>query len=281
MKNKKLGPKISQKLEESSIADLNLDDQHESLPQDKPPSIFEQLPREIVINILAQVAINWPTKLIDVILIGNVFRFNYDDALFWEPICRQLYPELRNRSKIDGTDSLIDAKRYGSYYNLFKKRPTVRTNGVYVCTSKYYRDGETTGISFYRPKHEVRYYRYMWLREDGTARSLLSNFPPKRILNLEPGVSIPSLKDAMCGNWSLDQETRVLDIVINGTERNYDFYFSFEIASSGGKVHNKLKWKKYSCIEQKGARLETEISLNNEGSYFFYRLDDPESVFKD
>ena len=94
-------------------------------------------------------------------------------------------------------------------------------------------------------------------------------------------VTIRTVKYFICCDLILDQETRLLDIVINGTEKNSDFYFNFEIASSGGKVHNKLKWKKYSCIEQKGARLETEISLNNEGSYFFYRLDDPESVFKD
>lgn len=231
-----------------------------------------RLPREIVARILAQIAINRPEDLVETILIGRGFWIPYNYALFWEPICRHVYPEL--------TAGILDMTPYTSYYNLFRTRPTLRFDGLYVCMSRYFCDGEVQGISFYRPKHEVRYYRYLWFRPQGTVRTLLSNYPPRRILRLDAGAAAPNLTDAMTGEWLFDKETNELHIDADGgSVRNHRFYFELEVASSGGKVHNKLKWKSYFCVD-KTTGVKTDVNVNNEGSYYFQRLDGPESTFQ-
>lgn len=240
--------------------------------EDAAAAPVARLPPEILAHVLAHVAIDRPQRLVDTILLGRALWLPPDSALFWEPLCRHAYPEV--------ADGSLDVARYGSYHALFRQRPTLRFPGVYVCMSRYFRDGEVEGVSFYRPKHEVRYYRYLWLSRDGRARSLLSNYAPRRVLRLEPGAAAPALTDAMQGHWSLDKDTNRLHVRVDGgAVRNHAFFFEFEIASSGGKVHNKLKWKRYWCAEHTTGA-ETEISLKNEGSYYFQRLDNPESLFQ-
>lgn len=228
------------------------------------PSLISLLPFEILASILAQIAIESPNTFVRTVLIGRDFWIPYNSALLWEPICRNIYPEL-DEGKIDVDD-------YGGYYNLFRQRPAVRHNGVYVCMARYFREGEAEGISFNRPRHEVRYFRYLWLSSDGSARSLLSNQPPKVVLNIESTPSPTIFQDLMHGTWTLNSNSKMLNVKVDGgVKRKHFFHFELQVASSGGKYHNKLKWQRYWCEEHESL-IQAEFPLTNEKSYYFYKL---------
>lgn len=229
-------------------------------------SLIARLPFEILASILAQIAIDSPKAFVRTQMIGRSFWIPYDSALLWEPICRQVYPDL-------GTPAL-DVDDYGGYYNLFRECPAIRHDGVYVCTSRYFRDGEPEGISWTKPRHEVRYYRYLWLEPDGTCRSLLANHSPKHMLGLgtphAPVASKAYRQDMMVGQWHLDRKSKELSISVDGGRRRSQFFFALRVASSGGKVHNKLKWQKYWCAEHRSGSV-AEFNTENEGSYYFLK----------
>lgn len=242
-----------------------IDESHEEVEVvERPLSLISRMPFEILASILAQIAIESPKSFVKTLLIGRDFWIPYNSALLWEPICRSIYPELD-----EGT---LDVDDYGGYYNLFRQRPAIRFNGVYVCMARYYREGEVEGISFNRPLHEVRYFRYLWLSADGTARSLLSNSAPKHVLGVEGTVSPTVFNDLMAGSWELDPITKALKVTVDGgAKRKHLFHFDLQVASSGGKCHNKLKWQKYWC-EEHNTEITAEFPLKNEKPYYFYTL---------
>lgn len=232
-------------------------------------SLISRLPFELLASILAQIAIDSPKAFLRTQLIGRALRIPYDSALLWEPICSQIYPEL-------GTPQL-DVDDYGGYYQLFRQCPAVRHDGVYVCTSRYFRLGEPEGISWTKPRHEVRYYRYLWLERDGTCRSLLANHPPRQMLGLggprAPVASKAYREDVMIGRWDLNRKTKEVRISVDGGRRKCQFHFSMLVGSSGGKVHNKLKWQSYWCTADREPDSVAEFDTKNEGSYYFLKYD--------
>ncbi len=59
-------------------------------------------------------------------------------------------------------------------------RPKVRFDGVYMCKSKYFRDG-LSETSVYNPIHEVISYRYIRFLRNGTTMSVYTVSTPKKV----------------------------------------------------------------------------------------------------
>lgn len=73
-----------------------------------------------------------------------------------------------------------------SWRQLFRYRPRVRFNGVYISTVNYVRAGQAAvherNFTSHSPLHVVTYYRYLRLFRDGTCVSLLTTHEPAEVV---------------------------------------------------------------------------------------------------
>lgn len=73
---------------------------------------------------------------------------------------------------------------YPTYRNMFRNRPRIRFNGVYISTVNYTRPGAHTSTvtTWGAPVHIVTYYRYLRFFRDGAAISLLTTAEPSEVI---------------------------------------------------------------------------------------------------
>lgn len=218
--------------------------------------LFLRLPPEVIAAILVQVALYSPRDLIRIALAGRIFWLPHDSPLFWEPMCVQAYGE--NAGDSVGT--------YGGWFQMFRERPAIRFDGVYASRSMYLRTGEHEGISWYPPLIEVSYYRYIRFYPDGIVRVLLCNDPPSHILPFHDH------RRTLWGQWDLDTKKKEVYLVTQGSVPEYEFYLQLKVSSSGGKVHNKLKWVNYWCIHRATGQRD-DFDLTNDRSFYFQKCD--------
>lgn len=83
------------------------------------------------------------------------------------------------------TNQLL-AHTYFTYHNMFRLRPRMRFDGVYISTITYNRPGQAsvTQITWNSPVHSVTYYRYLRFFRDGTCISLLSSGAPIEVVGM-------------------------------------------------------------------------------------------------
>ncbi|KAH8682156.1 hypothetical protein BX600DRAFT_505770 [Xylariales sp. PMI_506] len=199
-----------------------------------PPCPISELPDEILVNILQDVAI---IDVGDFVRLSQVCkRFAYlvaTENQIWRRVClghefgfrgmvyhwqrdiswEDLNPEdeldedsftmeeLRHKQaeEIEAATLAIVPNPYRSFQRMFRQRPRLRFNGCYISTVNYIRTGHSSGnhITWNSPVHIVTYYRYLRFFRDGTAISLTTTFEPIDVIHhLTKAAVVQHEKDA-------------------------------------------------------------------------------------
>lgn len=185
-----------------------------------PPCPISELPEEILIHILCDVAIQ---DVGDFVRLSQVCkRFAYlvaTDNRIWRRVCQgsefgfggMVYhwqrgitweelgledepdedvltmEELQQRraEESEATTNALFSTVYPSWQHMFRQRPRVRFNGCYISTVNYIRTGQSSGnhITWNSPVHIVTYYRYLRFFRDGTVISLLTTNEPADVVH--------------------------------------------------------------------------------------------------
>ncbi|KAF2747540.1 hypothetical protein M011DRAFT_423237 [Sporormia fimetaria CBS 119925] len=166
--------------------------------------------------------------------------------------------------------TLLVPSVYPTYRALFRQRPRVRFNGLYISTVNYTRPGANSnnGILWNSPIHIVTYYRYLRFFRNGQCISLLTTSEPTDVvpyLHMEQvhknHGNLPSapMKDALLGRWRLSgpaipgleeegngEKEGMLHIETDGAHPKYLFKMVLSMGSAGrGARNNKLSWDGY------------------------------------
>ena len=107
------------------------------------------------------------------------------------------------------------SKTYPTYSHMFRHRPRIRFNGIYISTVNYIRPGQAAPSSstWGAPVHIVTYYRYLRFFRDGAVLSLLTTDEPSQVVHelrpellhkKPPANSIVAL--VLRGRWKLGGE---------------------------------------------------------------------------
>lgn len=184
----------------------SIEDGEESKPALSLPCPISNLPSEVLIEILFQIA------LLDFGILGRLaqvckrfaFLIAVEDRI-WQRLC--CGPEVGfggmhyswtcdfHGHRLDDSEkpSLVPptfipiplSPLYPTYRNTLRHRPRVRFNGCYISTVNYVRSGAapTTQVTFNTPIHIVTYYRYLRFFRDGTVVSLVSTHEPIEIVH--------------------------------------------------------------------------------------------------
>ncbi len=202
-------------------------------------------------------------------------------------------------------------KQYATWQKMFRHRPRIRFNGIYISTVNYIRPGQAAPdkTTWEQPVHIVTYYRYLRFFRDGRVLSLLTTKEPKVIVNemvpklLEPpreeetgtkkrrgARNVVGLEEASPvalvarGRWKLggdpqsSSEDGVADeldekALVAETEGCYDRYtYRMEFTLKGQeRGRSRLVWKDYWCYN-KGTDDWTEFGLKNDKAFVFSRV---------
>ena len=188
-----------------------------------------------------------------------------------------------------------------SWQRMWRLRPRIRFNGVYISTVNYMRPGlgvnqVTWGAS---PIHIVTYYRYLRFFRDGTVISLLTTAEPGEVVhhltkeyvaqfagqnNIPAGANLPGavMRSALKGRWRMAREgenpgaslSEIEGDVIVETEgvSKYFYRLDLTLATAGkGARNNKLVWKgfySYNTLTGDWA----EFTLKHNKPFFFSRV---------
>ncbi|KAK6949176.1 hypothetical protein Daesc_009250 [Daldinia eschscholtzii] len=188
-----------------------------------PPCPISELPDEILIHILRDVAIADVGDFVRLarvckrlaylvatedqiwrrVCLGSEFGFggmhyHWQRGISWEPldITQELadsdeiftLEELARRRQEESratTNLLLRGLYSSSWLTMFRRRPRVRFNGCYISTVNYIRPGQASAhqVTWNSPVHIVTYYRYLRLFRDGTAISLLTTDEPAHVVH--------------------------------------------------------------------------------------------------
>ncbi|KAM3086063.1 hypothetical protein ACMFMG_000199 [Clarireedia jacksonii] len=83
------------------------------------------------------------------------------------------------------TLSLLHTAYSASWQQMFRLRPRIRFNGCYISTVNYIRAGQASAsqVTWNSPVHIVTYYRYLRFFRDGTVISLLTTTEPADVVH--------------------------------------------------------------------------------------------------
>lgn len=185
-----------------------------------PPCPISELPDEILVHILRDVAILDVGDFVRLsrvckqfaylvatenqiwrrVCVGSEFGFaamvyHWQRGISWE----DLDPELelhedtfsmnelfqRRAEESQATTNALHGTLYPSWQRMFRYRPRIRFNGCYISTVNYIRTGHASGnhITWNSPVHIVTYYRYLRFFRDGTVISLLTISEPADVVH--------------------------------------------------------------------------------------------------
>lgn len=175
---------------------------------------------------------------------------------------------------------------YPSWSHMFRHRPRIRFNGVYISTVNYIRAGHGSAnhITWNSPVHIVTYHRYLRFFRDGSAASLLTVAEPadvvphltREALTLQRGAGAPHLpshvvKDALRGRWRLGEGGDVV-VETEGAAERYVYRMDLSLRSAGKAArNNKLVWGGFYSYN-KLADDWGEFLRRNERPFFFSRV---------
>jgi F-box protein 9 len=185
-----------------------------------PPCPIADLPEEILIHILCDVAVMDVGDFVRLSQVckrfaylvasenriwrrvcqGSEFGFgamvyHWQRGISWEDLGLEDEPdedvftmeELQQRrvEESDATTNALFSTVYPSWQRMFRQRPRIRFNGCYISTVNYIRTGHASGnhITWNSPVHIVTYYRYLRFFRDGTAISLLTTNEPTDVVH--------------------------------------------------------------------------------------------------
>ncbi|KAI1375419.1 hypothetical protein F4677DRAFT_137343 [Hypoxylon crocopeplum] len=188
-----------------------------------PPCPMAELPDEILVHILRDVAVNDVGDFVRLaqvckrlaylvatedqiwrrVCLGPEFGFggmhyHWQRGIQWELLdaTQELadiddvftLDELARKRQEESratTDVLLHGLYASSWQRMFRRRPRIRFNGCYISTVNYIRAGQASAhqITWNSPVHIVTYYRYLRLYRDGTAISLLTTDEPAHVVH--------------------------------------------------------------------------------------------------
>lgn len=198
---------------------------------------------------------------------------------------------------------------YTSYRSMFRTRPRIRYNGVYISTCNYIRPGafhaSPSSIAGAAPVHIVTYYRYLRFYPDGTCLSLLSTYKPQEVVyhihkptgagtgtgtttatatvSTQPALNHPWSSHILRGRWRLcPRDSGEIDIDTESTSgEKYLFRIQLAIAPRAATTAarqlvpatklNKLAWRAFWCWNRLTDDL-AEFSLRNDKPFFWSRV---------
>lgn len=214
------------------------------------------------------------------------------DQILWRSICHKIWGrEPDNYIKEYQTSKLNDDPQI-DWIKMYKKRPRLNFNGLYMNRTRYIRPGDFGFEDLtYRPFHAVRYYRYFRFFTNKKVLIMTSNEEPDRIipifrnaldashfstdlsviegqyeLNTDHMISIVAEKDGRAiemasrqrqGRYQLSRQTPL----------NQKFLFKFSIETNKHKQgrNNSLRWLEYTIISTFDTeKQETTMDLSDE-----------------
>ncbi|KAK3588589.1 hypothetical protein CHS0354_001914 [Potamilus streckersoni] len=211
------------------------------------------LPMEVLIYIFKWV-VSCDLDMISLENLSEVCRGFYmcaRDEEIWRLACLRVWG-----------NKCMKKKKYSTWRSMFIERPHIQFSGCYISKTSYSRLGEKSLDNFYRPWHQVEYFRYVRFFPDGIV--LMMTSPD------DPQLTVPKLKYRTSRSQGLLQglyrlsENRVTAVLKqvktnetsgyrykrnrnqNQNESDLSYHVDFEIASAGRKRSSvKLIWKQY------------------------------------
>ncbi|KAF8847497.1 hypothetical protein BDZ45DRAFT_607405 [Acephala macrosclerotiorum] len=184
-----------------------------------PPCPLADLPEEILVHILKEVAILDVASFVRLAQVCKrlAYLVATEDQI-WKRVClgsevgfgamhyqwqrEVLGGPLKEEEDIPGfedgeedapgpltneaiTDSLFVTSYSSSWHKMFRLRPRIRFNGCYISTVNYTRPGQALAsqVTWHSPVHIVTYYRYLRFFRDGTVISLLTTDEPADVVH--------------------------------------------------------------------------------------------------
>ncbi len=189
---------------------------------------------------------------------------------------------------------------YTSYRHMFRNRPRLRFNGLYISTVNYTRPGAASPsqVSWNSPVLIVTYYRYLRFFRDGTVISLLTTAEPVDVVpvlhkeNLPSnksggsgGVHVPAtaavMKDALRGRWRLSGPAGLRRKRSDGVDVDTRTADDEEVEEVEGQVHietegvvPKYMWKMEFTLGSAGRGGSRNNKLSWKGFWSYNRLTD-------
>lgn len=327
----------------ASFAELSIEPsppEVEGMPQ--PPCPIASVPDEILVHVLSDIAIHdiaafarlslvckrlaylvaSEKRIWREVCLGSKFgfsgmRFHWNTNVDWTPLEEQEQEEQaddgtlvsmrelearRRAESLAVTHSLTPAV-YRSWKAMFRHRPRIRFNGVYISTVNYVRSGQaSTNQATWggAPIHIVTYYRYLRFYRDGSTISLLTVSTPADVVHhmakeqLESNRgrdrshahSLPSavMQHGLKGRWRLSsavdhpdastlaEQEGDLYVETEGVGSQYVYLMDLSLRSAGkGARNNKLVWRGYHSYNKLTDDL-AKFELKNDKPFFFSRV---------
>ncbi|VUC35830.1 unnamed protein product [Clonostachys rosea] len=310
----------------------------EGMPQ--PPCPIASVPDEILVHVLSDVAMHdiaafarlslvckrlaylvaSEKRIWREVCLGSKFgfsgmRFHWNTNVDWTPREEQeeqaddgtlvSMRELEARRRAESlavTHSLTPAV-YRSWKAMFRHRPRIRFNGVYISTVNYIRSGQaSTNQATWggAPIHIVTYYRYLRFYRDGSVISLLTVSSPtdvvhhmtKELLESNRGRdrshahNLPSavMQHGLKGRWRLSsavdhpdastlaEQEGDLYVETEGSPSKYIYLMDLSLRSAGkGARNNKLVWRSFHSYNKLTDDL-AKFQMKNDKPFFFSRV---------
>lgn len=236
--------------------------------------------------------------------INTTLDFNENDDYDYDN--NPLDVDLPQPSRPSGPPSPTDLlETYKSYRAMFRNRPRVRYNGIYISTCNYIRPGafhaSSSSTGGTAPVHIVTYYRYLRFYPDGTCLSLLSTCKPQDVVyhlqkpspsssnavTSTTSIQTPShswSSRTLRGRWRLcPSDSGEIDVDTESTSgEKYLFRMQLAVAPRvattatrppgppAAKPH-KLAWRAFWCWNRLTDDL-AQFSLKNDKPFFWSRV---------
>lgn len=245
-----------------------------------------QMPNEVIALILEKLALqDLGSFTMATYTCRKLAVVGYTNVRMWRKLCTKAFDKQHYDAEVDLEEYVSG---FSSWRAMFKQRPRIEFNGVYISTCNYLRPG--LAQTWNNPLHMVTYYRYLRFFEDGTCMNLLTTAAPADIVPVfkrdvvgdkedEESVAVYKKDDGtvltrpagiMQGTWKIMNKEGRLLIESEGSVDRYIFFMEFDIKSSGKHKHNKLKWRNFWSVN-KITQDEAEFSLKNDKAYYFVK----------
>lgn len=168
----------------------------------KPPkgAHISCLPDEILLTVFRYV-VSTELDMRSIEMLSRVCKLFYQIAHgsdLWRSACKRVWPEA-------------PLKGYGTWRDMWIRRPHLRFDGIYISRVKYYREGEVQP-SLCCSLHTVIYHRFFRFFPDGLVLGLNTPSPPQQsVASLRDRIS--TNKDVLYGSYTVNGDTIELTLL--------------------------------------------------------------------
>ncbi|ODV98389.1 hypothetical protein PACTADRAFT_73962 [Pachysolen tannophilus NRRL Y-2460] len=248
--------------------------------QELPPTI-SILPDDVILLIMEYLAeIDTPSWIQFSLCCKKLSHLGFCTSDVWRKLCfltfpyQNYEPEVAALNGITKNQDKIVGIYDNSWYNMYRQRPFIKFNGIYISIVNYYREGgKSEGSSAWtNPIRMITYYRYLRFYKDGSVLKLLTSDEPTSIVpkinkNWKEQTNLKVYK----GTWYITPEGNI-SIKSEGSVKNYLFIENLSIKNSSKlRKHNKLSWINYEFMDNETTELY-EFDIKKEKPYIFSRV---------